>query len=102
MTEVQAAEIHHAGGVFWGVQHHPEYTLGDVAGVLERYGERLVTEGFSASAVAIELHAEEIRLPGRDPERRELASEPRPRPARPGDAAHRNRQRDQVPGATDR
>jgi GMP synthase (glutamine-hydrolysing) len=72
-TGVQAAEIRHAGGVFWGVQYHPEYTLGDVADVIERYGERLVTEGFYASLDALRAHAGEIRSIGVDPDRRELA-----------------------------
>ncbi|MCA0423904.1 MAG: type 1 glutamine amidotransferase [Proteobacteria bacterium] len=34
MAPVQAAEIHHANGVFWGVQYHPEFTLAYLAKLL--------------------------------------------------------------------
>lgn len=34
MSDVQAAEIQHAGGMFWGVQYHPEFTLAYLAKIL--------------------------------------------------------------------
>lgn len=34
MAPVQAAEIHHRNGVFWGVQYHPEFTLSYLARLL--------------------------------------------------------------------
>lgn len=34
MANVQAAEIHYNGGVFWGVQYHPEFTLSHLARIL--------------------------------------------------------------------
>jgi GMP synthase (glutamine-hydrolysing) len=73
VTDVQAAEIRHDGGVFWGVQYHPEFTLADIADVIERYGERLVTEGFYASLDALSAHAAEIRSMGANLDRRNLA-----------------------------
>ncbi|WP_088344386.1 MULTISPECIES: type 1 glutamine amidotransferase [Rhodomicrobium] len=73
MTQVQAAEIRHAGGVFWGVQYHPEYHFADIAAVIERYGERLLADGVYASPEALAAHAEDIRAIGRDPARRDLA-----------------------------
>lgn len=73
MTEVQAAEIRHAGGVFWGVQYHPEYTLADVAATLERYAERAISDGFYASQAALEAHIGEIRALDADPSRRDIA-----------------------------
>ena len=72
-TDVQAAEIRHDGGVFWGVQYHPEFTLADIADVIERYGQRLVTEGFYASPEALSSHAAEIRSMGANLDRRDLA-----------------------------
>ena len=36
LTNVQAAEIRHGEGVFWGVQYHPEIGLDEVAGALRR------------------------------------------------------------------
>ncbi len=73
MTEVQAAEIRHDGGTFWGVQYHPEYTLADVAATLERYGERAIAEGFYTSQAALEAHIGEIRALDADQGRRDIA-----------------------------
>jgi GMP synthase (glutamine-hydrolysing) len=56
MTQVQAAEIRFDGGVFWGVQYHPEYTLKDIAATLARYNGRLIDEGFFATAGELEAH----------------------------------------------
>ena len=47
-SEVQAAEIRHEGGVFWGVQYHPEFPLRQVASILERMMPILIEEGFRA------------------------------------------------------
>lgn len=46
LSEVQAAEIRHGDGIFWGVQYHPEYSFGEMAAVLRRYGPLMVTGGF--------------------------------------------------------
>ena len=44
--DVQSAEIRVGDAVAWGTQYHPEYSLGDIAATLRRYGKRLVDEGF--------------------------------------------------------
>jgi len=46
VSAVQAAEIRMSGGVFWGVQYHPEFSLGELAVILGRRTEILVQEGF--------------------------------------------------------
>ena len=46
---LQAAEIHFAKGVCWGVQYHPEYSFGELAATAKRYGETLLSEGLMAS-----------------------------------------------------
>jgi GMP synthase (glutamine-hydrolysing) len=46
VSAVQAAEIRQSGGVFWGVQYHPEFSLGELAVILGRRTEILVKEGF--------------------------------------------------------
>ncbi|WP_210496807.1 type 1 glutamine amidotransferase [Microvirga antarctica] len=46
VSAVQAAEIRHAGGTFWGVQYHPEFSLGELAVILDRRKAILVAEGF--------------------------------------------------------
>ena len=39
VSAVQAAEIRLAGGAFWGVQYHPEFSLGELAVILGRRTE---------------------------------------------------------------
>ncbi|MBC8048791.1 MAG: type 1 glutamine amidotransferase, partial [Chitinophagales bacterium] len=73
MTRVQAAEIRHLGGKFWGVQYHPEYDFDEIATVLERYGERLIADKLYATSEALAAHAHDIRALGRDRSRRDLA-----------------------------
>jgi GMP synthase (glutamine-hydrolysing) len=73
LTPVQAAEIRWQGGVFWGVQYHPEYTLEDVAFTLARYDGRLIEEGFYASTAELEMHIAALRSLYRDPAQPGLA-----------------------------
>jgi GMP synthase (glutamine-hydrolysing) len=67
MADVQAAEIRHHGGVFWGVQYHPEYSLLDVALTLKRYGSRLIEDGLFESQANLETYVEDIVALHRDP-----------------------------------
>lgn len=72
ITQVQAVEIRH-GGVFWGVQYHPELGLDEVAGALRRQAEELVAEGFGASEAEIELQADLIERLHHAPRAKDLA-----------------------------
>jgi GMP synthase (glutamine-hydrolysing) len=58
MADVQAAEIRHQGGIFWGVQYHPEYSLFDVAMTLKRYGDQLVRDQFYDSLIELDQHVD--------------------------------------------
>ena len=73
VSAVQAAEIRWQGGVFWGVQYHPEYTLEDIAFTLARYDGRLIEEGFYASTAELETHIGALRSLYRDPAQPGLA-----------------------------
>ena len=73
MAAVQAAEIIHEGGVFWGVQYHPEFSFTELAGILERIEPKLVEEGFFASEPEIEEYAAHLRVIDMHPERYDLA-----------------------------
>lgn len=43
---LQAAEIRlKAGGTFWGVQYHPEYSVAEIGAMARRYAETLIREG---------------------------------------------------------
>ncbi|MEJ1936940.1 gamma-glutamyl-gamma-aminobutyrate hydrolase family protein, partial [Nostoc sp. NIES-2111] len=72
-TEVQALEIRHAGGVFWGVQYHPEFSLAELAVILRRYREPLLADRFFLSEEEHARFVEELAELGRDPARRDLA-----------------------------
>lgn len=56
-TEVQAAEIRHDGGVFWGVQYHPELAPGEIAVAIRRQAEDLVSAGLAHDADEVEARA---------------------------------------------
>ena len=67
VSAVQAAEITHDGGRFWGVQYHPEFSLRDLADILVRYGSRLQSEGFFADAAASSAYIADLRALDQDP-----------------------------------
>ncbi len=71
-TEVQAAEIRCGGGVFWGVQYHPEISLREVAAALRRQADDLIEHGLASTGEDVEQHAALIDQLHREPERRDL------------------------------
>ena len=73
VTEVQAVEIRHGAGVFWGVQYHPELDLHEVAGALRRQCGNLIDEGYVGSSEDLEKHAAMIEALHQAPDRRDLA-----------------------------
>ncbi|MGJ3262394.1 MAG: glutamine amidotransferase-related protein [Salinarimonas sp.] len=73
VAAIQAAEIRHDGGLFWGVQYHPEFSLGELSAILERFGEALVREGFCTDLAAAHAYAADLRALDADPGRRDLA-----------------------------
>jgi len=73
VTRVQAAEIRHAGGVFWGVQYHPELPLNEAAGAIRRQADDLIEQGLAEDEAAVEAYAALIEALGRAPTRRDLA-----------------------------
>lgn len=46
VSDVQAIDISHDGGTFWGIQYHPEFSLNELTSILRRYKPTLVEEGF--------------------------------------------------------
>jgi GMP synthase (glutamine-hydrolysing) len=73
VSEVQAVEIRHGAGVFWGVQYHPELDLHEVAGALRRQCDDLVSEGYVGSSEDLERYASMIEALHQAPDRRDLA-----------------------------
>ena len=73
LTGVQAAEIRHDGGIFWGVQYHPEFSLAEVAVILNRLSSSLVAEGFRRDEAEVRAYVADIRALHDDPGRSDLA-----------------------------
>ena len=72
-SDVQAAEIVVDGAVAWGTQYHPEFSLGDMAAIVRRYGSRLMREGFFADAAARDQYVADLETLDRNPDDKPLA-----------------------------
>jgi len=73
LTPVQAAEIRHEGGAFWGVQYHPEFSLTETATIMRRIAGPMAEEGFVRSPAEAAAYADELVAIDQDPARRDLA-----------------------------
>lgn len=73
LAGVQAAGIRQADGVFWGVQYHPEFDLGELAAVMERLSDALVAEGFCRTGDDARRYGADLRALHDDPARVDLA-----------------------------
>lgn len=73
VTRVQAAEVRQDGGVFWGVQYHPEISLREVAAALRRQSGDLIEHGLARDELDVETHAAVVEALHREPSRRDLA-----------------------------
>ena len=72
-TAVQAAEVRHGRGVFWGVQYHPELTLQEIAAALRRDASMLIEDGLVRTEADAAAYADLLATLGREPERVDLA-----------------------------
>lgn len=72
-SDVQAAEIRHDGGVFWGVQYHPEFSLGQTASIMRRMVPILIAEGFRRDEVSALSWLGELEALQADRARQDLA-----------------------------
>ncbi len=61
LAPVQAAEIVHDGGTFWGVQYHPEYDFAEAAAIIERRAGSLAREGLVEDEGAARVYARDLR-----------------------------------------
>jgi GMP synthase (glutamine-hydrolysing) len=74
MSTVQSAEIRHRGGVFWGVQYHPEFDIREIAHLCLRYADNLIDRGLFADQPAVSAFVAEADALANDPAgRRDLA-----------------------------
>lgn len=72
-SQVQAAEIRHNGGSFWGVQYHPEFPLKQVASILGRMVPLLIDEGFRRDEASAQAWLDDLRTLDAEPQRQDLA-----------------------------
>jgi len=69
---LQAIELQHGRGTFWGVQYHPEYSYGEIAATALRYGAALIEEQLFADRAELEAFVTDLRTLMRDPRDRRL------------------------------
>ena len=69
---LQAIELQHGRGIFWGVQYHPEYSYGEIAATALRYGAALIEEHLFADRAELEAFVTDLRTLMRDPRDRRL------------------------------
>jgi GMP synthase (glutamine-hydrolysing) len=62
-----------SGGIFFGTQYHPEFTLSVSAGLIEILAASLVAEGFARDCDDLVSMARDFRALQAEPERRDLA-----------------------------
>jgi len=72
VTRIQAAEIRHDGGVFWGVQYHPELAPGEIAVALRRQASDLIDAGLADTTDDVEVRAAQLDILHDHPERRSI------------------------------
>ncbi len=72
-SPVQAAEIKHNGGTFWGVQYHPEFSLKQMAAILGRMVPLLIEEGFRKDEASAKAWLDDLRTLDADPDRQDVA-----------------------------
>ena len=69
VSNVQAVEIRHDGGIFWGVQYHPELAPGEIAVALRRQASEIVDAGLAETVDDVERHADQLDVLQHDPSR---------------------------------
>lgn len=62
VSDVQAAEIRHDHGVFWGVQYHPELAPGEIAVALRRQASDIVDAGLAETVEDVERRADQLNV----------------------------------------
>jgi GMP synthase (glutamine-hydrolysing) len=69
---LQALELRHGAGIFWGVQYHPEYGFDEIAACAVRYRDKLIEEGLFAAPDELEGFVMDLRALNRSPRDRRL------------------------------
>ena len=71
-THVQAIEVKHGKGVFWGVQYHPEYDLHELARLIAAREQKLLPEGFFRDHDDLAQYVDKLETLHQNPTRKDL------------------------------
>ncbi|TCS63427.1 type 1 glutamine amidotransferase [Varunaivibrio sulfuroxidans] len=77
VSAIQGMDIRQGKKSFWGVQYHPEFDLAEIARVHQRYGSRLIDEGFFGDARELETYIDGLFELDGNPEDAALAQKMR-------------------------
>ena len=70
---IQAVEIRHDKGLFWGVQYHPEIDLSEMAAAIRRQQDDVLDQGLARSEADVEHQAVLLDAMHVEPDRADLA-----------------------------
>ncbi|MCJ8140890.1 glutamine amidotransferase-related protein [Falsirhodobacter halotolerans] len=72
-TPVEAVEIRHGTGLFWGVQYHPELSLREIAASLCHQGDEVIAQGLAQGPSEVRAMSDRLIALNDQPQRRDLA-----------------------------
>jgi GMP synthase (glutamine-hydrolysing) len=70
---LQALELRHGAGIFWGVQYHPEYSFAEIAATALRYAAVLIDEHLFADRAELQAFVSDVRALMLNPRDRRLS-----------------------------
>jgi GMP synthase (glutamine-hydrolysing) len=71
-THIQAMEVKHGKGIFWGLAYHPEYDLHEMARLITARAPKLLAEGFFQSQEALRQYVDKLEALHQNPSRKDL------------------------------
>ncbi len=72
-TNVQSVAVTHNGGIFWGLQYHPEYDLHELARLCYCRKAKLVEKGFFLSMDDAQAFVDQLEALFEDPSRKDIS-----------------------------
>ncbi|MGR3248706.1 MAG: type 1 glutamine amidotransferase [Paracoccus sp. (in: a-proteobacteria)] len=72
-TPIEAAEIRHGQGIFWGVQYHPELALAEVAASTAHQADDVIDQGLARDKGEVDAIAARMRDLEANPARADIA-----------------------------
>jgi GMP synthase (glutamine-hydrolysing) len=72
-THIQALAVTFKGGVFWGLQYHPEYDVHEMARLCYCRKQKLVNLGFFGDLDAAQAYVDQLEALHQDPGRKDVS-----------------------------